>query len=77
MPRGLKIESNFYLNMDSIITWKINSEGINIVTSFTKNSRLLITTKEPGIGMTSPYVIVSIQELKRIIKELNEYMGTH
>ena len=76
MKKGLRIENNFYLNMDSIITWRVSSEGISIMTSLnTENNRILITTKEPEIGSVSNYLIVSIPEVKRIIKELNEYMG--
>lgn len=78
MKKGLKIENNFYLNMDSIITWRISSEGISIMTSIsTENNRILITTKEPEIGSVSNYLIVSVQEVKRIIKDINEYMGTN
>ena len=64
--------------MDTIITWRISSEGISILTSLqSENNRLLITTKEPEIGTLAHYFIVSVQEVKRIIKEINEYMGVN
>ncbi len=75
MRKGLRIENNFYLNMDAIITWRVSSEGISIMTSAkTENNRFLVTTKEPELGTFPLYFIVSIQEVKRIIKEINEYM---
>lgn len=76
MKKGLRIENNFYLNMDNIISWRVSSEGISIMTSAkTENNRFLITTKEPELGLWSLYYIVSPQEVKRIIKEVSEYMG--
>lgn len=76
MKKGLIIENNFYLNMDAIITWRVSSEGISIMTSAnTEKNRFLITTKEPELGTFPLYFVVPIQEVKRIIKEINEYMG--
>ena len=78
MKKGLRIENNFYLNMDSIITWRVSNEGISIMTSLnTDSNRFLITTKEPELGAISNYFIVSVQEVKRIIKEINAYMGVN
>ena len=74
MKKGLRIENNFYINMDAIITWRVSNEGISIMTS---SNRFLITTKEPELGAISHYFIVSVQEVKRIIKEINEYMGVN
>lgn len=76
MKKGLKIDNNFYLNMDAIITWRVSSEGISIMTSAkTENNHFLISTKEPELGTFPVYFIVSLQEMKRIIKEISEYMG--
>ncbi len=76
MKKGLKIDKNFYLNMDAIISWRVRSEGISIMTSAnTENNRFLISTKEPELGTFPLYFIVSIEEVKRIINEINAYMG--
>ncbi|ETR67516.1 MAG: hypothetical protein OMM_11510 [Candidatus Magnetoglobus multicellularis str. Araruama] len=76
MKRGLRIEEDHYLNMDSIVSWSFSNDSVSIMTPFnTEDNGILITTKKPGIVNLQQVHVVSIQEIKRITREIKEYMG--
>jgi len=76
MKRGLKIEEDYYLNMDSIIFWSFSTDSVSIITPYnTEDNGILITTQKPNIVNLQQVHVVSIQEIKRIIREIKEYMG--
>jgi len=76
MKRGLRIEEDYYLNMDSIVSWSFSNDSVSIMTPFnTEDNGILITTKKPGTVNLQQVHVVSIQEIKRITREIKEYMG--
>ncbi len=71
--RGLRLEKEFYINLDNVCAWSITSEQIhfqmvdeNIINIYLKGSEVSKYTSE---------TTVEINEFKRIERELMEYMG--
>ncbi len=77
MKKSLKLAENHFLNMDSIIEWRYGENSITIITSLsTEDNGIRISTKETRHGIYWHDIVTSIQEVKRIIREISEYMDS-
>lgn len=76
MKKALKIENGFFINMDSIVSFHINSDSIQIRTSVdVDDNGHYIAVKKPEMLSLFSFYEVPIQEMKRIERELKAYMG--
>ena len=74
MKRGLMIQENDFLNMDQIVQWWFTDHSLNIATTLTDGDPIFIVTEKSGnVGRYTARV--TVQELQRIKRELNEYMS--
>lgn len=73
MRRSLKIENEFYLNMDNIVSFNLEDNVIQITTNSadTNYFEIFIGEQRPFTG--SRYVTES--DFRRIKREICEYMG--
>ena len=72
MKKALKITSTEYVNMDSIVKWEILEDEIKLDTC---NPEVFWHI---SLHPSGPFILstpVPIQELKRIARELQEFMG--
>ena len=74
MKKALKIEDNYYFNMDSIVTLSIQEDYIQMGTT-NPEIYLDIATGRSDSLFRPNIQVVSIQEFHRIQRELEEYMG--
>ena len=75
MKKSLKLVDNHFLNMDSIIEWKYDKESVTISTSLTtEDNGIYLATEESQYGVYRYQLIVPVQEIKRVIREISEYM---
>ncbi len=70
MKKAIKLENNYFLNLNSITTWLIADNRIQIQTG---NPEQLINIEIDGDPKFCSSV--SVQEFHRIVREIEEFMG--
>jgi|GEM_PF-2609545 len=72
MRKALNISDNLYLNMDNIVSWQIGDGYITITSNADAQSNLFYITTTPN---SSSDIVTSKEDIHRIKRELEDYMG--
>ncbi len=76
MKKGLRIQGNFYINMDHIIEWSFDKDSLRISTVLCDGDYAYIivadSIKDEDQRCSHK---VTVNELHRIKREIAEYMG--
>lgn len=74
MKKGLKITESHYLHMEQIVEWWIRSDGTLIIETASTDSGTITIVPDSSEPLGSYTDKVSVSELHRIKREINEYM---
>lgn len=72
MRKALNLSGNLYLNMDNIVSWEIGNDSITITNNADAQSNLFYITTKPN---SSSDIVTTREEVHRIKRELEDYMG--
>jgi hypothetical protein len=78
MKKGLYIKDNIFLNLENVITWQINDDSINFTIvgpEMFDTISVFVEGKDAPEHTPKPYYYVPPNELHRMKREINLYMG--